>query len=646
MHMDMKFASHLARVLFSAMLCVGAATPAAALEIKEFSAPSQRVQVGEPFPVRLRVDTSWLEPTSCAVVLMPDGLTRSDLSYQPKLGWNQQDDSWQLSETFRVTVRSQRGELKKGLMEFLWTFNTPGKHSLRIDQELSPCGFDREWNLEFEVLDSHWSALDAYLLAPAGKDVGRNLSGQLQLNERWRNAEFAVAEKDLKSLKEAIESLGSKKWEEWQSQVLQPSLRPLGIQNPRFDSMEDRYYEPLKWVSEDRRFREGEGLLALGRDRTWIQEAIASGKWVLLAQIDMGAITGQWKAQRLQAEKAAEDSRKLTQRLAQALPDAKGQYTALRVNAPKDAPKDRTDPGKVCAKSDSTQSGLMVTAYRWSKPFVAWSASKQAKGFGEVRRTLNELYEDLKSGSCRYVVVNTEDALAFVRALQRDQIGFELLDFKTAEGLFPDFQEAYGYKSAESARLALTFAADSIPDAAHADTWVKHGVITRADYDKAQSRMTTSGYAANSRYDSLSQFLEDEQTSRKDGGTAVAIKKKREAKEAAQAAADRERDLRSYPYRAELTCNNGPYGTLPVYTCLTSSNANSSVSLRNCGNWSNLDYDRLAGNVASIELCPSFEIKAQNTSEFVLTLVVKDKRTGKVLSHQTATRFRYVAVRN
>jgi hypothetical protein len=629
------------RLAWMAALSLSLATSASALEIKEFSAPKRQVNVGENFPVRLRVATDWLEPRDCSVVLMPDSLTGADLAYRPQLAWVL-DGLWELRETFRVTVRPQTGEVQKGLMEFSWSFNTPGKHSLRIDQELSSCKFEGDRSIEFDVTDTDWSALDAYFLAPVGQDVSRGLQGQIQLNAQWRWAEFYASEKDLASLKEAMGGFGDKKWEEWLQQGVEPTLKPLGIQGPKLFPVKDRYFKPMNWVTEGKRFREGEGLLALGRDRPWIQEAISSGQWVLLAKIDMGAVTGHWTAVRLQAQKAADDAKKRTQLLIDALPHVKGEFTALRIHSTKALP----GTGKLCAKADPSQSGLMVTAYRWSKPFVAWSGNQQGRGFSEIRSQLNELYADVKSGACQYLVVNTDDAQAFVSALLRDQIGFDLMDFKTAESLLPDFQEAYGYKSAESAQLAIAFAPGSIPDAAHADIWVKFGVFNKADHEKALSRMNSSGYAADKRFDSLSRFLEDEQAARKSGGTAVAIKKKREAKEAAQAAADRERDLRSYPYRAELTCTNGPYGMLPVHVCLVSSHANSTVSLQNCGRWSNLDYERLAGNLTRIELCPSFEIKAQNTSEFVLTLVVKDKRSGKVLSHQTATRYRYVAIRN
>jgi hypothetical protein len=617
---------------------------AIALEVKEFSAPRQKVQVGESFQVRLRVDTNWLEPSECSVVVMPDGLTGDDLAYRPTLRWNTIEDWWQLGEMFRVHVRAQSGEVKKGLMEFSWSFNTPGKHSLRLDPELSPCKFEREWKLEFDVMGSDWSALDAYFLAPTGKDVGRSLSGQIQLNDRWRGAEFAAAEKDLQSLKEAIASFGPKKWEEWQSQVLQPALRPLGIQSPRFDSVDDRYDEPMKWVSEGRRFREGEGLMVLGRERAWVEKAINSGEWVLLGRIDMTQATGHWQAQQHSARLAQEEGKRKTRQIVAELPTAQGKFTALRVDDSSD--KSSARESRLCAKIDGSESGYMVAGYRWSAAFSAWAKVRQGRGFDEVRPNLEALYADLKSGSCTHLIVKAEDALAFVNAMQRDGLAFDLFDLKTRESLFPEFQAVYGFKSPEAARMALEFAPGTIPDANHADTWVKFGLRSKGDFEKVVSRMNASAYASGNRFDFVSRFLEDEQSARKAGTSAVAVKKKREAKEAAQAAADRERDLKSYPYRAELTCNNGPYGALPVYTCLTSSNANSSVSLQNCGRWSNLDYDRLAGNVASIELCPSFEIKAQNTSEFVLTLVVKDKRSGKVLSHQTATRYRYVAVRN
>ena len=147
------------------------------------------------------------------------------------------------------------------------------------------------------------------------------------------------------------------------------------------------------------------------------------------------------------------------------------------------------------------------------------------------------------------------------------------------------------------------------------------------------------GYPGERNVETALAFLADEAAGTRAGQSAVEARRKRESAEKAAAAAERERQLKAYPYLLVLTCLNGSAGTLPVAMCFTGSDRTTLAELQNCVSFRTLGLNDLHRDPVQLGLCPRFAFKAQNLSEFLLVAVLRDERTGQVIERQTAQRF-------
>ncbi len=375
-----------------------------------------------------------------------------------------------------------------------------------------------------------------------------------------------------------------------------------------------------------------------------MRELIRSGKFVAIGNINMNKIAQFYQDRKVNAEQErVNEERKKQQRLGQAQQAILEKQSAI-IGVRQTKGGQAGSSLKVCSIRNSSYYGSLIEAYRWTEDFSTWSRARREKGFDIISKSLDEMFVQFKTGQCHSMVITLTEAQTLFGAFQRDQFPYEVFEVKGEAELLASLKERFEFLSVEDASLSLRF--DRFVTADVAARFRSFGILNQKDFDKASQRMISSSYSNEVNDATLVSFLEDEATAKAKRSTAVEVRKQREKQVAAKAEADREKYVKSYPYQAVLSCSHGSFSNLPVYMCVLGRGVEAQVLVQNCGRIRKLDYETLALNFVKIELCSSFEIRAQNVSEWTLELQIKDNRSGKTLIHQTAPRFRTVQARN
>lgn len=604
------------------LACALACFSAMGAELRNLRTDPPQPAVGQPFRVLFEPKFGWAEATSCNLHIEVDGRPASRDDFQANLDVS--PDQTALWRTHTYGVGQQRWSREGKTVQFDWIFFTPGPHTLAF----SRCGLDNPAVLRVDVAPDY-RALNWTILARKGELLTTKLDGSLAAARPAERPTLIVTKQHAEAWKRAFQETDPKSWERAQA-AMDRILKQLGFAGSSFHLVDE--LEP--WIDRTGR---AELLVVPGRMEGLRDRLLRSGSHQAAASIDADKVaSGYAKHFQDQADTAQREAGLAAERWTRfmdRLPVAATHVTALKRTAP------QGDKARVCARQ--TKEGTWVTAYRHWPSFEAWSGRAASTGFDEVLPDLDGLYLAFKNGPCSAVVVTGADAQALVPALQRDGVGFEVLELLDPEALMEPLRIAKGYATMEDARLSRQL--QPPPDAKELVALRSAGISSPALAEQAWARLTAQAYSPKRDWPTLVQFLADEATARQQGGKALAVKTQREAKARAQEAAERERLLKAYPYELTLECHNGPYGTLPVYVCFNNDRSQGHVALVNCGNTRTVTYEQLAGSSARFGLCPRFQFKARNVSEFVLKAVLRDERTGKVLDSQTAPRFRWVA---
>lgn len=604
-----------------ALACAWPCFSAMGAELRQLRTDPAQPAVGQPFRVLFEPKFGWSESGSCNLHIEVDGRPAERDDFQANLDVT--PDAAALWKTHTYGVKQQRWTRDGTRVEFDWTFYTPGPHTLTFTR----CGLDAPAVLRVDIAPDH-RALSWTVFGRKGEVLTTKLDGSPAAVKAGVGLTLIASKQHADAWQRAFQALDPQAWAH-AHEAINGILKQLGFAGSRLHLVDD--LEP--WTGRSGR---DELVVVPGTLPDLRERLLRSDAYVAAASMDADKVVSAYaKHFRDQAEGAQREAQSAAERWARfmdRLPAAATHITALK-RAPAKGEKAR-----VCARRATE--GVWITAYRHWPNFVAWSGRDASTGFDEVLSDLDALYLSFKTGPCSAVVVTGADAKAMVQALQRDGVAFEVLELLDQEALMEPLRLSKGYATLDDARLSRQL--QPPPEAKELVALRAAGIHSPALAEQAWARLAVQSYSPKRDWDTLVQFLADEATARQQGGQALAVKNQREAKARAQAAADRERLLKAYPYRLTLECHNGPYGTLPVYVCFNNDRSQGQLDLVNCGKPRNIAYEDLAGNVAQFGLCPRFQFKARNVSEFVLKAVLHDERTGKVLETQAAPRFRWV----
>ena len=624
-------------LLFSAGIVFLLSTNAWA-SVQSLKTDANPVRVGQEFRVQVHVKTSWLDPEQCRWIIRQDGVVVSDREKAPL--FERSRLAWTMRNLHGMGISWQSGEIDDDRFHFDWVFYTPGPHRLSIVKDGSSCPIERDVELVVDVANDY-SALSWYMLARPEKAVTKKLNGDYFYHGKQSRVRLMI-DASLKARSErSYNKLDPQGWKAVNQQVLAPFLKTVNVNEFEVVDVEDIQEWIRNW---DDRSPESRFLILSGEQIEQVRSLLNSGEMVAVGNVNANKIAQYYQNRDKEvAEKKANDANQTAQRNQQAQQAIQNTQTGI-VAIRQVAALQKDVLARICSKRGHIYDGSLIEAYRWMADFSTWSRAPRAKGFDDIYDDLDELFTQFKKGQCHSVVMTVVDSKTVLAALQRDQFPFELFEVREEAALLASFKDRYEYQSLEDAKLALKLAPHVEPD--EAARLRKSGIQTQQDFDQAVKRMVASSYDTNTRYRTVASFLEDEAAAKPKKVSPIDIRQAREKIAAAKAAAEREKYVKSYPYQAILTCSHGSYSNLPVYMCVIGKSTESQVLLQNCGHIRRLDYTTLSSDSVQIELCPSYEIKAQNVSEWTLQLVIKDNRSGKVLSQQFAPRFRIVHAKN
>ncbi len=594
---------------------------ATAVELRRLRTDPAQPAVGQPFRVIFEPKFGWIDSGSCNFHIEVDGRPAERDDFQANLDVAAGEVT--LWRTHSYGVRHQRWSRGGKEVQFDWTFYTPGAHSLAF----SRCGLEAPAVLRVEVAPDH-RALNWTVVGRSGDVLTTRLNGSPAAVKTGGRPTLIASKQHADAWKRAFEEFDPKAWDRAHD-AIDGVLKRIGFSGSRVHLVDDLG----PWIERQGR---DELVVVPGTMADLREQLLQSGGFVAAATMDAGEVARAYEKQRQdQSDALRRDAHLAAERLARfmaRLPAAGSLITALK------RPPANGAKAQVCARRASE--GTWITAYRHWPSFIAWSGRAASVGFDEVLPNLDALYLSFKTGPCSAVVVTGADAQAMVPALQRDGVRFEVLELLDEEALLEPLRLYKGYATVDDARFSRQL--QPPPEARELLALRVAGVNSPMLVEQAWSRLAAQSYSANRDWPTLIQFLADENLAREQGVQAVTIKNQRESKVRAQAAADRERLLKAYPYRLTLECHNGPYGTLPVHLCFNNDLAQGQLDLVDCGKTRAISYEQLAGHIFRTGLCPSFRFKARNVSEFVLKAILRDERTGRELESQSASRFRWV----
>lgn len=614
--------------LLTGCLAIWGAGGATAAEVRRMRAEPEQPGVGQPFTWIFEFKTKWHESNACEFVLTVDGQLPDREELRPTLDVTPEQATLRQAQAHgRPNWRWQRQGAE---VRIDWAFDAPGLHRLTLSPNGASCGLDRPAELTVQV-QPDYSALDMMVVGEPDVTLTHKLDNSVAYLHKGGDTEVIVARRDIERWRRTFERYQPGSWDEVQWPAISEHLVKLGARRVRLRAVDD-------WEAAVRDWPRGAAdrlLIVSGTEFSRLAGWKASGQFSGLVSVSANVIAKYYvnrEAQAAeQARQAALESRERTARVRAALPGSAGQVTALR-RLPVPAGK-----ATVCARRMAAPVGGDLTAYRKTDAVATWLGRPAAEGFDDVFGDLEALYLALKQARCNALVLTDAEALTVAGALERDQVAFELFELRDAEALLPAYAAHYGYASVDDARMARRFS--PMPDGPQAAALRAADIHTPDALAAVWQRQQKLGYPGERTLATAVAFLADESQGRRSGQSAVVVRRKREAAERAAAAADRERQLKAYPYTLELSCRNGSSGSLPVAVCFSDAHRTTLAELQNCVSFRPLGYPDLARDPVHLSLCPKFAFKTQNLSEFLLVATLRDERTGQILERQTAQRF-------
>jgi hypothetical protein len=316
---------------------------------------------------------------------------------------------------------------------------------------------------------------------------------------------------------------------------------------------------------------------------------------------------------------------------------------------------------KACFVTDAAsapRNGVSIEAVMRSaefKNFLSGSISNRTR-FDNI----DALYADLQKsqGKCTVIIGNGPTLATLKNAIDRDkQLDGRLMPAPLDEAkLLAAHAEGIGFKNPESYLFGISI---DVSDAMQVSRLQALGISTKNQFLTARKRLEQFESDSKPNVDALLQFLADEREATASRKTVKALRTERAKREdeearrymAALAAGEKKKAV-EYPYLGLLSCSISGQKT-NVQACLSSSGIETEVELRNgseyrmykihdinqIGNWD--------GNDLRIDLRKNFELKAQNADKtLILTLVLKDRASGKLLFQKSAAMFGVINVQN
>lgn len=162
------------------------------------------------------------------------------------------------------------------------------------------------------------------------------------------------------------------------------------------------------------------------------------------------------------------------------------------------------------------------------------------------------------------------------------------------------------------------------------------GMTDTPSVTQVQARMAAAGYGSDRSVRTVLAFLADERDGRAKGLGAVAFRKQADAAAAERARAEREAQLREYPWTAEFRCTfNG--AELGVIQCLLGARSGEGwISLTNGRDQKIYQPGDVTLGMDRLRLRREFRLSALNASDYVLKVLVRDARTGQVVAERAA----------
>jgi hypothetical protein len=302
--------------------------------------------------------------------------------------------------------------------------------------------------------------------------------------------------------------------------------------------------------------------------------------------------------------------------------------------------------------------GLSLESIMRSEAFARFQSGKPSS----IRKfdSVDTLYADLqkRDGRCTMVLGNGPTLATLKTAIDRDrQLDGRLMPDPLDEAALLQVHAAsLGFKDANGYLFGNSV---GVRDAAQVTRLQELGITTAEQFAAARKRLEQTEPGARDNVDALIQLAADEREASAKGTSVKAIRTERARREDAEArryaaamAAEEKTKAAEFPFVAVFSCSVGQQKT-SLQACLSSGSVDTEIELKN-GN----DYrmykihdvasmGRWTGDEMVVDLRRSFEIKAQNADRtLVLSLVVKDRASGRTVYQRSAAQFGVMRVAN
>jgi hypothetical protein len=427
----------------------------------------------------------------------------------------------------------------------------------------------------------------------------------------------------------------------------------------------------LKWgPSKSAVGRRGNELVATGEvfalhprvDMPLLKPLIDKGELAVIAEISTQAVLNQVVERKQKQAESAQKREARNQDLIARMPTLSDRMISLYI-IPTDAERE--------AKDSRSSRGTQVCGIDVPGEYKEWLSGMRyhegfSKALGEPRqrwlelntKDLNGIYEAIQTRKCQVPIVNNEEAVKLIAALQRDQIKFNVFWTLPKADLVASYAEAEGYKSMDKFRFAK--ALDMKVSGSQVEELEPLGVTSVETFQAAATRMSKAKYATGQDPYTVLAYLKDEAEGAPKKWTAVQVRDERNRKEAAAKAAQEQAQkaqaaayAKEYPYIALLSC--GMPNHMNILACFASGGHGSGtdMTVRNGDDQTMYKIYNIgsAGKETreglTIDLKRQFYITAQNNhGSLILTLKIIDRASGKVLFTDQASKWGVVTARN
>lgn len=170
------------------------------------------------------------------------------------------------------------------------------------------------------------------------------------------------------------------------------------------------------------------------------------------------------------------------------------------------------------------------TAILYSPEFRAWHGRGAVTRYTEVRSSVKELFQAMKTSRCQIVVEKAQNIVALVNALDQEEMSYSILPMPLGrEALAEAFAASLGFAS----HAELVLAGHMMANSDELRMYARFGIKSTAAYDDALARMQSQGYSQDKLQ--LLAFLADEAEGNRRNLAPATIREERMAKSAAAA---------------------------------------------------------------------------------------------------------------